>query len=118
MDLDERLLPWGRLREPLEAAPAADAVLVSGTEEDATVMSSRLGVARVFRLVPRYDAPQFVDGHEAPATGGRRVVAVAGIARPERFFAALRAQGWDVARVVFRDITVAARCPGNRARRD
>jgi tetraacyldisaccharide 4'-kinase len=34
-DLDERVLPSGRLREPLEAARAADAVLVPGTDEDA-----------------------------------------------------------------------------------
>ena len=29
---------------------------------------------------------------------GKRAVAVAGIARPERFFAAARAEGWDVVR--------------------
>jgi tetraacyldisaccharide-1-P 4'-kinase len=94
MDLDERLLPWGRLREPLEAATAADAVLVSGTEEDATVMSSRLGVARVFRLVPRYDAP--IRGRAQAPTVATRCGCRRNCAS-ERF-AALRAQGWDVAR--------------------
>ena len=40
-DLNEWLLPWGRLREPLEAAAAADALLVSGTEEDASSYRSQ-----------------------------------------------------------------------------
>jgi tetraacyldisaccharide 4'-kinase len=33
---------------------------------------------------------------EAPVPAGARVVAVAGIARPERFFRAVRDQGWNV----------------------
>ena len=129
-DLDERLPPWGRLREPLEAAAAADALLVSGTEDDAAAVAARLGVTPVFRLVPRYEPPRFVESQvvepqfleprRASSECVRRVVAVAGIARPERFFAALRAEGrdgrrdqhwdqrrdqhWDVAReIVFRD---------------
>ena len=104
VDLEERLLPWGRLREPLEAAAAADALLVSGTEGDANAIGTRLGITPVFRVIPRYDRPRFLGPHGAAADSGRRIVAVAGIARPERFFAALRAEGWDVAReVVFRD---------------
>ena len=107
-DLDERLLPWGRLREPLRAAAAADALLVSGTEDDAASVAARLGVTPVFRVVPRYESPRFVEPHGVSPERGRRVVAVAAIARPERFFAALRAEGregrWDVAReIVFRD---------------
>ena len=103
-DLDERLLPWGTLREPLEAAAAADALLVSGTEEDAESVATRLGIRPVFRVTPHYEPPRLVRSYGAASEGGRRVVAVAGIARPERFFAALGAEGWDVARkIVFRD---------------
>ena len=105
-DLDEVLLPSGRLREPLDAAAAADALLVSGTEEDASSVCARLGIAPVFRLMPRYDEPRLVEpfGVATPAPVVRRTVAVAGIARPERFFAALRAEGWDVVEErVFRD---------------
>lgn len=108
-DLDERLLPWGRLREPLAAAAAADALLVSGTEDEAAAVAARLGVTPVFRLVPRYEPPrliepQLLEPRRAATERGRRVVAVAGIARPGRFFGALRAEGWDVAReIVFRD---------------
>ncbi|MBF8300592.1 MAG: Tetraacyldisaccharide 4'-kinase [Acidobacteria bacterium] len=106
VDLDERLLPSGRLREPLEAAAAADALLVSGTEADAEALAGRLGIKTMFQISARYDPLRRLDppGALLSADSGRRVVAVAGIARPERFFAALRAEGWDVARAIaFRD---------------
>jgi tetraacyldisaccharide 4'-kinase len=105
-DLDERVLPWGRLREPLEAARRADALLAAGTPEDASAIRTRVGVDRTFRAMCRYSQPRLIDpfGVPIPATIGRRVLAVAGIARPERFFAALRAEGWEVVReMVFRD---------------
>lgn len=105
-DLDERVLPSGRLREPLEAARAADAVLVAGTDGEAATIGQRLGVGVAFRLTRHYEAPKLVQPYGAalPASGGRRVVAVSGIARPERFVDTLRHEGWDVARVLtFRD---------------
>jgi tetraacyldisaccharide 4'-kinase len=107
-DLDGQLLPQGRLREPLEVAAAADALLVSGTEEDAESVADRLGVRPVFRVSSRYESLRFVGPRGAASERARRVVAVAGIARPERFFAALGAEGrdgrWHVAReIVFRD---------------
>ncbi len=111
-DLSERILPWGRLREPLDAAAAADALLISGTEEEAASVAGSLGIRHLFRVVARYESPRFVGPRGSVSECGRRVVAVAGIARPERFFAALRAEGrdqrrdqhWDVAReIVFRD---------------
>ena len=105
-DLDERVLPSGRLREPLEAAAGADALLVGGTDEDAAAIGERLGVGTIFRIARRYETPRLVQpfGAPLPTSTGRRVVAVAGIARPERFFAALRAEGWDVVtELIFRD---------------
>jgi tetraacyldisaccharide 4'-kinase len=60
----------------------------------------------VFGVAARYHEPRLIEpfGAPLPAGTGRRVVAVAGIARPARFFAALRTAGWDVAReLVFRD---------------
>ena len=105
-DLDERVLPSGRLREPLEAARAADALLVEGTDEDAAAISARLGVGTTFRVIRHYDPPKLVQpfGDPVPSSRGRRVVAVAGIARPERFFTALRSEGWDaVAQQQYRD---------------
>jgi len=110
-DLDEPLLPAGRLREPLAAASAADALLVAGTDGDVEAVMRRTGVDTAFRVDVRCHAPQLIT--DDPQSVGadlrygpppRPVVAVAGIARPERFFAALRARGWPVGReVVFRD---------------
>jgi tetraacyldisaccharide 4'-kinase len=93
-DLQESLLPTGTLREPLDVARFADALLVAGTDEEVTQVARALGRDHAFRVAPRY----------ADLRDPRRVIAFAGIARPERFFAALRSLGWDVAReLTFRD---------------
>lgn len=108
-DLDERVLPSGRLREPLHAARSASALLVNGADGaggDAAAIATALGVATVFGVTAKYDEPRLIEPFSAPLPPGlgRRVVAVAGIARPERFVAALRECGWDVAReLLFRD---------------
>jgi tetraacyldisaccharide 4'-kinase len=109
-DLDESPMPAGRLREPLDAVRAADALLAGGDEHDAELLASRTGVTPVFRLIARQEEPRFIledhDVGRVPRSGpaGRRVVAVAGIARPARFFEALRAGGWQVVReIAFRD---------------
>lgn len=104
--LGERLLPFGALREPVEAARAADALLVAGGDADVEAVAATLGVETAFRVVSRYHAPRAIgtSNEAVPPSSGRRVVAVAGIARPERFFVALRELGWEVAReLVFRD---------------
>jgi len=95
-DLDERVLPSGRLREGLDAARVADALVVSGTSDEVARVSSALGVATAFRVETTFCALRPLGEGEAPVPPGARVVAVAGIARPERFFRAVRAQGWTV----------------------
>ena len=95
-DLAERVLPSGRLRERLDAARGADAVLVFGTEDDVARVSSAVNVPTAFRVEKRYGPLRPLGEGEAPAPAGARVLAVAGIARPERFFRALREQGWNV----------------------
>jgi tetraacyldisaccharide 4'-kinase len=102
-DLQERVLPSGHLREPLDAARFADALLVTGTEEDVAHVAGALGHQTAFRVVPRYADLKVI---KPPRDGGRgeRMLAFAGIARPERFFNALRSLGYDVAReLTFRD---------------
>lgn len=96
-DLDERLLPFGRLREPLDAARWADAIVVSGPADEASRVGEALGVATVFRAVAGY-APlaPVAQGGVVEVPAGARVAAFAGIARPYRFFDALRARGFDV----------------------
>jgi tetraacyldisaccharide 4'-kinase len=105
-DLQDRVLPAGRLREPLEAAAGADAILVTGDDADVQTVEAALHPPAVFRVVPRFQEPRAVQpfGDAVPMNGSRRVVAVAAIARPQRFFATLRGHGWDVAReLTFRD---------------
>ncbi len=85
--IDGRTLPFGRLREPLEAARAADALLVPGGDTDApNAMSSRLNVSPVFGFSRRIDSP------DTPS----RVFAFAGIAKPQQFFDELEHAGWQV----------------------
>ena len=98
-DLDEMVLPAGRLREPLAAAMAAHALVVPGSAEDAERVSALLGVGHWFALQVRNQEPA-----SATLTREKPVVAVAGIARPQRFFQALAGDGWDVAgRIAFPD---------------
>lgn len=100
-DLDDRVVPSGTLREPLAAAGAADAVLVDGSDEDLQAVKFGFGVSTAFRVTWRVHPARAIDGDALPR---QRVLAVAGIARPERFFAALRGQGWEIARqIVFAD---------------
>ena len=104
--LDERLLPFGALRESVTAARIADALLVAGDDADADAIVTRVGVDTAFQLVARDLAVRPIGSadQDVLVPEGKRAVAVAGIARPERFFAALRGRGWDVAReLAFRD---------------
>jgi tetraacyldisaccharide 4'-kinase len=87
-DLTDRVVPAGHLREPLAAAQLADAVLVNGGEEDVSAVADALKHPTMFRVKPTYGG--------GPTNG--RVVAFAGIARPQRFFNALRSLGYEVAR--------------------
>lgn len=100
-DLKGARAPFGRLREPVSALARAHAVIVDGpaparlaAAPDAKLLSLR----RVIRPPVRLDtSPSLPDAHGP-------FVALAGIARPERFKAALEADGWTVARLMaFRD---------------
>jgi tetraacyldisaccharide 4'-kinase len=81
-----RTLPQGRLREPADALLAADAVLALDDEVFALGPKPRHAPFQTFRL-----------RRSLGATAPQRVFAIAGIARPERFFADVRAAGHDVA---------------------
>jgi tetraacyldisaccharide 4'-kinase len=98
-DVHETPLPSGRLREPLTAASGADALLVHGTSEDAGALVRVLGVAEAFQVIretrPLRRVAPFGEPWEMPPRS--RVIAAAGIARPERFFAAVGEQGWTIA---------------------
>jgi len=90
-DARDRMLPGGRLREPLASLVRADAVvLMSGATEEAFPVKDK-PVWRVRRGIVPVNVPE-------------RVVAFCGIARPQNFFRQLRTAGIDpVAEAVYRD---------------
>ena len=96
-------LPSGRLREPLDVVREASAVVLADVEpaedEAATGALGALGVGTVFRLARESGSPEPVDegARFEPLAAGARVLAVAGLARPERFFADVGRHGWTVA---------------------
>lgn len=101
-DLDGDVLPGGRLREPLDAVCSADCLLVPGPDHDAARVSAVFENTPVFRVVPEYRPLRPLD--QATAVPARvRVVAVAGIARPARFFDAVRDRCEVVETMAFRD---------------
>ncbi len=106
-----RLAPAGRLREPLAAARLADAVVLTGT---ATEAMANAGALLAQALAPYgFSGPGFASasasGPPRSAAGsalapGTRVVAFAGIARPEAFFRDAERQELELAaRLTFPD---------------
>lgn len=82
---NRRVIPAGPLREPIAAGLArADAVVMVGG--DAAEAGERLGDT------PRLDA-RLAPSEEALALRGRKVVAFAGIGRPDKFFDTLTSLG-------------------------
>jgi tetraacyldisaccharide 4'-kinase len=90
-DVRDRLLPGGRLREPLTSLRRADAVvLASGASPEAFPLDQKL-VWRARRGIVPIDVPV-------------RPVVFCGIARPKNFVAQLRTAGIEpVAEAVYRD---------------
>ena len=94
-DWNDRLLPAGNLREPLQAAKRADVIAIPcddpGLEPELRAWGWN---GPLWRLRRRMEVPRV----EGP------VLAFCGIARPDQFFAGLEAAGLRVAkRVAFRD---------------
>lgn len=104
-DLGDRVLPAGRLREPLANASVADAVLV--TTAVASVVDrvgAALGVPARFQVARRVQPPVTLGRQPMHLAPGARVLALSGIARPGRLHADLAAAGWTVVDVMaFRD---------------
>lgn len=97
-DLD--LLPNGNLREPLSRLDSVDTVVVSGGKADAlfrpseNMFHSRIEAGRIYRL---NNPSEILDTGRLK---NQTVVAVAGIAKPARFFDSLRNMGITVKRTV------------------
>jgi tetraacyldisaccharide 4'-kinase len=103
-DLTDRILPAGRLREPLPAAASADALLTAAEGDGADRLRQTLGVDTMFHVRRALGEARWVSGHDSAVPRGGIAFAVAGVARPERFLADIAAAGWQVAgAIVFRD---------------
>lgn len=93
---DQRLLPAGRLREPLTSLNRADVVIASGgsiTRDELAVFTKPDAV--IARMQISADAPLLRE---------KRLLAFAGIANPDRFIDTLKACGVDVvSNIEFRD---------------
>jgi tetraacyldisaccharide 4'-kinase len=95
-----RTLPFGRLREPLDAAAAADALLVESATQDVNPASPPHDRAKALCHQTTFSFTRRITG---PAPD-RPAFAFAGIAKPERFFADLEKAGWTLTgRQAFRD---------------
>jgi len=87
-DFEERLLPAGRLREPLTALRRADVVVIREEDSALELKVRELGVEASIWWMQR---SLEIDAELTATTV--RVVGFCGIARPEEFFASLIALG-------------------------
>jgi tetraacyldisaccharide 4'-kinase len=106
LDRGARTLPRGRLREPADVLLAADAVLALDDEVLARGPAPRNTPYETFRMRRRIGdavdgtAATRGTGGESAGLAGERVLAVAGIAGPQRFFDDVRAAGAAVVRTL------------------
>jgi tetraacyldisaccharide 4'-kinase len=101
-----RMVPFGRLREPLAAMRRADAVIVTRADQPFDQARLEQSLRRYTRTAP----PVFYASHavtklrqltrpeslDPAAFAGKAVAAICGIARPERFFSDLQQLGMRV----------------------
>jgi tetraacyldisaccharide 4'-kinase len=92
-----RVIPAGRLREPMDAAARAHFLVVSdATGGAAQAEAWALGIQQSCGAARTLAAPLSIR-LKAGTTGHERVLAVAGIANSQRFFEALTHANWTVA---------------------
>ena len=110
-----RVMPMGRLREPMDAAARAHFLVVSDATSGAASseawtlgISQSCGSLRTLSEPIRLQADTTGTGWCPVSAGltrdGIRVMAVAGIANPRRFFDATKVAGWNVVETIaFKD---------------
>jgi tetraacyldisaccharide 4'-kinase len=96
--LRERLLPAGRLREPVWVSSLADAWIVDSVERnDIAAIAHQHQVSHVFSVTRVLGPLTMLEAAAVvPARETSRVLLVSGLARPDRFEADVRAVGWNV----------------------
>ena len=89
-------LPAGPLREPVSRLQSVDFVVINGGGD-------QWPGASTMQLQPQAWIPLLNEGSATPPVFGARVHAVAGIGNPQRFFAQLQTQGFEVVPHAFAD---------------
>jgi len=97
-DANGRLLPAGPLRERVPAALGAAQLVVYNADAPTTALPGYCARRALAGVVPlgAWWTGAAPEAGSLEALRGRKVVAVAGIARPQRFFAMLRAHALDI----------------------
>ena len=96
-DCDQRTLPTGRLREPIETAQSADVVIIDTVDTSISdAIGARLQLKTVFRMERLLGNPIVIQGASDRMSDGARILGVSGIAKPTRFTGALMGAGFDV----------------------
>ena len=85
-DLEEKLLPAGRLREPLDSLKRASAIVLREEDRQLEAELRKRGISE----------PVWIQHRRLVVEPVTRAVAFCGIARPDEFFAALRAQNVEL----------------------
>ena len=100
------LLPAGPLRQRLPARVPPHSLVLYNAARPSTALPGLTGARRLAGVLPLADwwrgAPCPADGGW-PALRGRRLLAAAGLARPEAFFVMLEAQGLQIDRLPLAD---------------
>jgi tetraacyldisaccharide 4'-kinase len=106
-----KVIPAGRLREPIDAAARAQVLVVSdATSGAASAEAWALGISQACAAIRTLGAPVAISRDQGAGIrdqgsgirdqgsgiGDQGVLAVAGIANPERFVSALKGAGWNV----------------------
>jgi tetraacyldisaccharide 4'-kinase len=95
---DAQTLPGGRLREPADTLLAADAILATDDRAISLGPAPRHAPFEIFKM------KRTVDASAGGAASHGKLLAIAGIARPQRFFDDLRAAGCELIRgIAYRD---------------
>ncbi|MDP2055005.1 MAG: tetraacyldisaccharide 4'-kinase [Acidobacteriota bacterium] len=100
-----RVIPMGRLREPVDAAARAHVLIVSdATAGAASTEAWSLGISQSCGAQRTLGAPVWTgigDRGSGIRASDAKILVVAGIAHPSRFVESLRDAGWTVADSVF-----------------
>jgi tetraacyldisaccharide 4'-kinase len=100
-----RLLPYGRLREPISGLSRADCVVITRAEQAEDLAAVRNAVKRMVGHVPIFSSRMLTRGFrsingdlvDAPSLLARPIAAFCGIGNPVSFFNHLRREGHQLA---------------------